>query len=103
MGFHINYQMKKIVDLMGKFNIDLLQYNKNNNTSYSLDAVYYSFLLPYISVLAHISTKPWTLIDKVFLSYMKMLFLDGNFIFRLVKTSFLSKAHKMNIIILCLL
>ena len=39
----------KTVVLMGDFNIDLLKYDSNTDSSTFLDKMYSSFLLPYIS------------------------------------------------------
>ena len=57
---------KKLVVIMGDFNIDILKYDTNKDSSYFVDALYSSFLLPYPT---RITTKSSTLrpILKIFL------------------------------------
>ena len=51
--------------LMGKFNIDLMQYSKFVDSTIFLDAMYTNFILPYISAHSRIISHSKTLIDNI--------------------------------------
>ena len=51
---------------MGDFNIDLLRYDSNIDSSTFLDNMYSSFLLPYISSPSRLTARSQTLIDNIF-------------------------------------
>ena len=55
-----------IVALMSDFNIDLLKYDSNINSSNFLDKTYSSFPLSYISSPSRLTTRSQTLIDNIF-------------------------------------
>ena len=60
-----SYKNKDII-LMGDFNIDILKYDKSNDSAAFLDMMYESFLLPYISSPTRVTPRSQTLIDNIF-------------------------------------
>ena len=68
---------------MGDFNIDLLKYDMHGESSDFLDAMYASFLLPYINtpsrVIPH-STHSKTLIDNIFSNMIEDSSVSGNLV-----------------------
>ena len=62
--------------IIGDFNIDILKYNTNKDSSDFVDAMYSSFLLPYIS--SPTCTKSRTLIDNIFSNNTSDDTLSGN-------------------------
>ena len=56
----------KTVVLMSNFNIDLLKYDSNIDSSIFLDKMYSSFLLPYILSPSQLTTRSQMLIDNIF-------------------------------------
>ena len=63
----------KTVGLMGNFNIDLLRYNSNIDSSTFLDKMYSSFFLPYVSSPPQRTTHSQTLIDNIFQIILKKI------------------------------
>ena len=59
-------EKNKEVILMGDFNIDLLKYETNNNSSEFLDIIYSSSLIPRLTSPTRISPRSKTLIDNIF-------------------------------------
>ena len=68
---------------MRDFNIDLLKYDLHGDSSDFLDAMYPSFLLPYINtpsrVIPH-STHSKTLIDNIFSNMIEDSSVSGNLV-----------------------
>ena len=52
--------------LMGDLNIDLLKYDTHGDSSDFLDAMYASFLLPYINTPSRLTPHSKTVIDNIF-------------------------------------
>ena len=62
-----NFQMKtKLWVLMSNFNINLLKYDSNIDSSTFLDKMYSSFLFPYILSPSQLTTQSQMLIDNIF-------------------------------------
>ena len=51
---------------MGHFNIDLLKYDTNTDSTTCLDSMYTNSLLPYISTPTRVTAHSKTLIDNIF-------------------------------------
>ena len=56
----------KEIILMGDFNINLLRYNKDHNSTNLLDQIYSSPLIPHITFPTHLTPRSKTLIDNLF-------------------------------------
>ena len=61
----LSFENRDII-LMNKFNIDILKYDTNNNSTSFLDMMYGNFLLPYISSPIRVTPRSQTLIDNIF-------------------------------------
>ena len=70
---------KKIM-LMGDFNIDLLKYDTNKDSTMFLDIMYTNFLLPYITIPTRVTTHSKTLIDNIFSNNIEDGLISGNII-----------------------
>ena len=68
----------KTVVLKGNFNVDLLKYNSNIDSSIFLDKMYSSFVLPYISFPSRLTTRSQTLIYNIFFSIIEEDINAGN-------------------------
>ena len=68
----------KTVVLMGDFNIDILKYGSNIDSSTFLYIMYSSFLLPYISSPSRLTTRSQRLIDNIFSYNIKEDINSGN-------------------------
>ena len=68
----------KTVVLMGDFNIDILKYGSNIDSSTFLYIMYSSFLLPYISSPSRLTTRSQRLIDNIFSNNIKEDINSGN-------------------------
>ena len=77
---HLNKKkQKKNITLMGDFNINLLHYDKNNDTNNFLNLVYSASLIPHIVKPTRITTKTKTLIDNIFSNLIEIPCFAGNF------------------------
>ena len=65
---------------MGDFNIDLLKYDTNKDSTMFLDIMYTNFLLPYITIPTRVTTHSKTLIDNIFSSNIEDGLISGNII-----------------------
>ena len=65
---------------MGDFNIDLLKYDMHGESSDFLDAMYASFLLPYINTPSRVTPHSKTLIDKIFPNTIEDSYISGNLV-----------------------
>ena len=65
---------------MGDFNIDLLKYDTNKDSTMFLDIMYTNFLLPYITITTRVTTHSKTLIDNIFSSNIEDGLISGNII-----------------------
>lgn len=70
----------KTIMLMGDFNIDLLKYDSNKDSTTFLDTMYTSFLLPYITIPTRVTTHSKTLIDNIFSNNIEEGLTSGNII-----------------------
>ena len=70
----------KTIMLMGDFNIDLLKYDTNKDSTMFLDIMYTNFLLPYITIPTRVTTHSKTLIDNIFSSNIEDGLISGNII-----------------------
>ena len=62
---NLSHENKTIV-LMGDFNIDLLKYGTEKDSTNFLDSIYASFLLSYISTTSRVTPRSKTLTDNIF-------------------------------------
>ena len=62
------------------FNIDLLKYDTHGDSSDFLDAMYASFLLPYISTPSRVTPHSKTLIDNIFSNTIEDRSISGNLV-----------------------
>ena len=62
---NLSHENKTIV-LMEDFNIDLLKYDTEKDSTNFLDSIYASFLLSYISTTSRVTPRSKTLIDNIF-------------------------------------
>ena len=65
---------------MGDFNIDLLKYDTHGDSSDFLDAMYASFLLPYINTPSKVTPHSKTLIDNIFSNTIEDSSISGNLV-----------------------
>ena len=70
----------KTIMLMGDFNIDLLKYDTNKDSTMFLDIMYTNFLLPYITIPTRVTTHSETLIDNIFSNNIEDGLIFGNII-----------------------
>ena len=73
----LNKEKKQIV-LMGDFNIDILKYDNNSDSSNFLDNMYTNSLIPYITAPSRITTRSKTLIDNIFSNIIEEDITSGN-------------------------
>ena len=66
--------------LIGDFNVYLLNYDTNGNSTRFLDSMYTNFLLSYITSPIQVTTYSKTLADNVFLNNMEDGSISGNII-----------------------
>ena len=64
--------------LMGDFNIDILKYDTDNDSTSFLDMMYENFLLPYISSPTRVTPRSQTLIDNIFSNIIEDEIISGN-------------------------
>ena len=55
----------KTIILMDDFNINLMKYDTNKDSSTFLDMMYSNLLLPYITTPTRVTTRSKTLIDNI--------------------------------------
>ena len=65
---------------MGDFNIDLLKYDTNADSTSFLDSMYKRFFLPYITTQTRVTTHSNTLIDNMFSNNIEDGLISGNII-----------------------
>ena len=65
---------------MGDFNIDLLKYDTNADSTAFLDSMYANFFLPYITAPTRVTTHSKALIDNIFSSNIEDGLISGNII-----------------------
>ena len=65
---------------MGDFNIDLLKYDTNADSTARSDSMYISFFLPYIKTPTQVTTHSKTLIDNIFSNNIEDGLISGNII-----------------------
>ena len=65
---------------MGDFNIDLLKYDMHGESSDFLDAMYASFLLPYINTPSRVTPHSKTLIDNIISNTIEDSSVSGNLV-----------------------
>ena len=70
----------KTIMLMSDFNIDLLKYDTNKDSTMFLDIMYTNFLLPYITIPTRVTTHSKTLIDNTFSDNIEDGLISGNII-----------------------
>ena len=70
----------KTIMLMGDFNIDLLKYDTNKDSTMFLDIMYTNFLLPYRKIPTRVTTHSKTLIDNIFSNNIEDGLISGNII-----------------------
>ena len=75
----LSHENKKII-LMGDFDIDLLKYDTHGDSSDFLDAMYASFLLPYINTPSRVTPHSKTLIDKIFSNTIEDSYISENLV-----------------------
>ena len=75
----LSHENKKII-LRGDFNIDLLKYDTHGDSSDFLDAMYASFLLPYIKAPSRVTPHSKTLIDNIFFNTTEDSSVSGNLV-----------------------
>ena len=68
----------KTIVLMGHFNIDLLKYDTNTDSTTCLDSMYTNSLLPYISTPTRITAHSKTLINNIFSNNIEDGLISGN-------------------------
>ena len=75
----LSHENKEII-LMGDFNIDLLKYETHDDSADFLDAIYASFLLPYISAPSRVTPHSKALIDNIFSNTIEDGSISGNLV-----------------------
>lgn len=68
----------KDIILMGDFNINLLNYNKHEETNFFVDQLFSNSLLPSITKPTRVTTHSKTLIDNIFTNSTEHLLFSGN-------------------------
>ena len=74
-----SHENKKII-LMGDLNIDLLKYDTHGDSPDFLDAMYASFLLPYINTPSRLTPHSKTVIDNIFSNTIEDSSISGNLV-----------------------
>ena len=59
--------------LLGDFNVDLLNYDKNHDVSNFLDTMHFNLLLAHITSPTKVTTKSGTLVDNIFRNFFLLL------------------------------
>ena len=70
----------KTIVLLGDFNIDLLKYDTNKDSTPFLDLMYTNFLLPYVTTPTRVTSHSETLIDNIFSNKIEDDLISGNII-----------------------
>ena len=70
----------KTIVLLGDFNIDLLKYDTNKDSTAFLDLMYTNFLLPYVTTPTQVTSHSETLIDNIFSNKIEDDLISGNII-----------------------
>ena len=78
--YKISFEKKNVI-LLGDFNINLLNYDKHNETADFLDMIYSNSLLPQIVIPTRITPRSCTLIDNIFTSDTPVGTNSGNLTF----------------------
>ena len=68
----------KTIVLMGDFNIDLLKYDTNTDSTTCLDSMYTNSLLPYISTPTRVTAHSKTLINNIVSNNIEDGLISGN-------------------------
>ena len=63
----------KTIVLLGDFNIDLLKYDTNKDSTAFLDLMYTNFLLPYVTTPTRVTSHSETLSDNIFSNKLRMI------------------------------
>ena len=75
----VSFENKKVY-VMGDFNINLLNYESNQETADFLNNMHSNSHVPYIALLNRITPRPKTLIDNIFLNEINEAALSGNLV-----------------------
>ena len=75
-----NSKEDKTIMLMGDFNINLLKYDTNADSTALLDSMYTNFFLPYITTATRVTTHSKTLTDNIFSNNIEDGLISGNII-----------------------
>ena len=75
----VSFENKDIY-LLGKFKINLLNYESNRHTVHFLDEMYSNSFTPYITLLTRITPRSKTLIDNIFYNNFNESIISGNLI-----------------------
>ena len=75
----VSKENKRII-LLGDFNINLLEYDLNNNVKSFIDTLLSNFVMPTISLPTRITTHSETLIDNIIVSHHNGKLFTGNLI-----------------------
>ena len=75
----VSFENKKVY-VMGDFNINLLNYESNQETADFLNNMHWNSHVPYIALLNRITPRPKTLIDNIFLNEINEAALSGNLV-----------------------
>ena len=70
----------KTIVLLGNFNIDLLKYDTNKDSTAFLELMYTNFLLPYVTTPTQVTSHSETLIDNIFSNKIEDDLISGNII-----------------------
>ena len=70
----------KTIMLMGDFDIDLLKFDTNADSTAFLDSTYAILFLPYITTPTRVTTHSKALIEKIFLNNIENGLISGNII-----------------------
>ena len=74
------FKEDKTIVLLGDFNIDLLKYDTNKDSTAFLDLMYTNFLLPYVTTPTRVTSHSETLIDNIFSNKIEDDLISGNII-----------------------
>ena len=75
----VSFENKEVF-LMGGFNINLLNYESNQETADILNNMHSNSLVPYITLPASITPRSKTLIDNIFFNEINEAAISGNLI-----------------------
>ena len=75
----VSFENKEVF-LMGDFNIDLLNYESNQETADFLNKMHSNSLVPYITLPTRITPRSKTLIDNIFFNEINEAAISGNLI-----------------------